>query len=139
MARPKRDPLLAALIAKLPPETEDWPVDRQLAWLRMMAIGFGAVYGGDAAKLFDGPNVPEAAPSTAVLGKPAKAKATLPDYYIDPDGYAMANTGARIMPANIGREDVMVDMRGPDGDMREIIWADDSKGVTGLSLPIMAA
>jgi len=45
MTRAKHDPLMAALIAKLPVQTEQWPRADRIAWLRMMAMGFDVVYG----------------------------------------------------------------------------------------------
>ena len=50
----KSDPLLSALIDTLPPVNKNWPVDRQMSWLHLMAIAFGAVYGGDAAARLTG-------------------------------------------------------------------------------------
>jgi hypothetical protein len=129
MARPKRDPLIAAMIAKLP-DGEEWPVDRQLAWLHLMAMAFGTVYGGDAAGQFgDKPPAPQAF-------KPVvKAKPQFP-FYIDEQGNALNSAGKPIKAADVKGE--LVDLRGMDGDVKAIKWADGSTGLNGADLTIVA-
>jgi hypothetical protein len=39
------DPLVAALIQKLPPNGEDWPATERVTWLRMIAMAFQMAYG----------------------------------------------------------------------------------------------
>lgn len=127
--RPKIDPLMAALIAKLPPAGSDWPVDQQAAWLRLMAMAFGTVYGGEV--IFTGkpvasvPIQPKAKPS---IGHP---------FLIDEGGFVRnAKTHKRVSPDQV--DGSIFDARGQDGDMRTIIWADNSTGVNGKDFVISA-
>jgi hypothetical protein len=39
------DPLIAALIQKLPPAGTDWSTDERIAWLQLMVMGFQVAYG----------------------------------------------------------------------------------------------
>ena len=39
-----KDPLIAALIQKLPPEGP-WPIDDRVTWLKMLAMAFQMTYG----------------------------------------------------------------------------------------------
>ena len=50
--KPKLDPLLAALIEKLPASGAEWPRAKRAAWLDNMARAFDSVYeGGEAASI----------------------------------------------------------------------------------------
>jgi len=131
MARSKRDPLIAAMIAKLPNGGE-WPVDRQLAWLNLMAMAFGTVYGGDAAAQLG--NKASAAPAPTF--KPVeKAKPRFP-FYIDEQGKARNIYGTPIKAHEVKGE--IVDLRGMDGDVNTIQWADGTTGLNGADLTIVA-
>ena len=132
MARTKADPLIAALIAKLPPAGEEWPVDRQIAWLKMMAQAFGVVYGGDAVARMETQEAeaPKAAP-------PPPPKPRKPNYrfVIDEKGFVKRGNGQRVMPSDIDAE--VVDLSNGTVDMRQIIWADDSQGLNGADITIV--
>lgn len=122
MPRHKFDPLLSALISKLPPAGTEWPMDRQLAWLNLMAMAFGTVYGGEAA----GQLAAERAKKPVVPSKPFKPIEY--PFYIDKNCYARKRGGERILPKDVGAG-TLHDLRGEDGDLRSIVWADDSKGL----------
>lgn len=130
MAKSKSDPLLSALIAKLPPQGEEWPVDQQLAWLNLMALSFGAIYGGNAAARLGITGASLPGPALVPKRKPAHP------FIIDKDGIAKRGNGERVMPTDV--DDILVDIRGPDGDLGSIIWADGSKG-SRSGLTIIAA
>lgn len=134
MARSKSDPLIAALIAKLPPAGDEWPVDRQIAWLKMTAQAFGVVYGGDAVAKMETQDVasPKAAPPP-----PPKPKKPNYRFVITPDGYVKRGSGERVMPSDIDGD--VVDLSNGAVDMRSIIWADDSTGLNGADLTIVVA
>lgn len=133
MARPKRDPLIAAMIAKLP-ETGEWSVDRQLSWLNLMAMAFGTVYGGDAAaRLVARPYA--ALEEMAKPAKPANPKPVYP-FYIDADGKAKNQSGKPIKASDVKGD--LYDLRGELGDMKTIQWADGSTGLNGADLTIIA-
>jgi hypothetical protein len=141
MARPKSipsDPLIAALIAKLPAPGSEFPVDRQIAWLNLMATALGVIYGGDAAaKLSASANpVAPAANATKPSPPPPPAKPKYP-FIIDEMGFVRNAKGKRIKPDEV--TDTIFDLRGIDGDLKSIVWADDSTGLNGRDLTISAA
>lgn len=140
------DPLLGALIAKLPATGTPWPVDHQAAWLRMLAMSFGVVYGGDLAEIIDlpaflkpretlvgGPAGGAMADGGTVLAPTAKPAPVTgvgePDrYYIDKTGRARMDPGGKPITVNqIPRDEALWDER-PLGlrDLDTIIWADGS-------------
>jgi hypothetical protein len=127
----KKDPLLSALIARLPEQGSAWPADQQLAWLHLIAMAFGTVYGGDAA-------VTLGIKASAVKPQaPAAKPAIRHRFYIDEEGIARNAKGNQIKASDVGG-DVLYDMRGPDGDLRSIVWADGSVGLNGQDLMISA-
>lgn len=137
MPKPKTDPLLAALIAKLPPVGDEWPVEAQLNWLHLTAMAFGTIYGGDASRRLVGvvtgspaPDVKYHSPQPA---KPAKPKY---DFYIDEQGVAFNAKGKRINAKDVAG--TLFDLRGIDGDVKTIQWADGSVGLNGADLTISA-
>lgn len=118
--------LLAALIEQLPADGP-WPVEQQKAWLHMTAVAFGVCYGGNvAASLFAG--------SPVAAFKPAVPRNTC---YISPEGAVLTAAGKPAMPSDI--RGPIVDLRGPDGDISTIVWADGSTGTLGLDLTIGAS
>lgn len=130
MPRCKTDPLLAAVIAKLPPANTEWSMDAQLAWLRMMAMAMGTVYGGDAVNQMGKASTP--IPS-------ARRQPQVNDMYrflIDKQGFAKRANGERVLPRDVTGP--IFDERGMDGDMRGIVWADGSTGLNGADLTIVA-
>lgn len=40
-----KDPLIAALIQKLPKSGEQWPTDDRVTWLQMISMAFQMAYG----------------------------------------------------------------------------------------------
>lgn len=127
------DPMMSALIAKLPPPGSSWPVDKRTSWMQMLWLTFDLVYGSDAGAaelptFLKPAQVNTAADSLAVtaaaLSKPTPAPYA---FYIDKDGYARKQDATRILPSLVGG-DVIYDQRG-EGDFATIIWADDSFGI----------
>jgi hypothetical protein len=127
MPRTKQHPLIAATINELPKKGESFPADQKAAWLKLMAMALDTVYGGQP---FGGdPLQPY---------KTVTQSAKLPHrFVIDDKGYAKNSAGKRILPKDVGTTPIF-DMRGELGDMREIIWADESKGLNGADLVITA-
>lgn len=130
---PPLDPLLAALIGKLPPGGTVWPAADRKAWLTMMEQAFAVVYGvvgrSTTAPAADEP----AAPRRGRRPKPPPP--TGPRFYIDHQGIARRADGAGIMPHDV--TDEIVDLRGQNGDLATIVWADGSTGIpSGVSLNI---
>lgn len=129
MARPKRDPLIAAMIAKLPDDGEAFPQDKQQAWLELMAMAFRTAYGGAVSA----PTPSASLPATPPL-KPAPE--TLHAFYIDKSGAAMKRGGIPVKPSQVKGE--LVDLRGIDGDLKTILWSDGTMGLNGADLTIVA-
>lgn len=134
----KPDPLIAALIARLPAEGQPFETDKQIAWLNMMAMAFGTVYGGDAASRL-GANQPTAAPAKPAPAAPAPKREPSYPYVIDTKGYVRKTnaTGKRVLPGEVDAE--IYDLRGINGDLKTIVWADNSVGLNGQDLTITVA
>lgn len=132
MPRLKSDPLLAALIRKLPAPGGEWPVDQQLAWLNAFAVNMGVVYGGDAAAKLGSAQIKP-------VFMPVQQKPKLPrgGFYIDDEGIVRNGAGKRVVPKDVTGE--IYDTRGLDADLRTIKWADDSIGLNGADLTITSA
>ena len=135
MSRPKTDQLLTALIAQLPPAGQDWAVERQDAWLDLMRTALRMRHGGGVpAPAMD---VYTHLKGTAALKPAPRPKPTYP-FIIDEQGFAKnGKTQKRIMPSEV--EGDLFDLRGMDGDMKTITWADDSTGLNGVNFNIAAA
>jgi len=149
MTKPKRDRLLAALIAKLPAETEPWPCADRIAWLRMMAMAFDVIYGP-----CEGVRVAPVEASEATRADEADQAATAPHhapaepappgtpqrFYVDRDGFAMGafDNGSTARP--IAMEDLPAgatlwdERAGMEcGDVAAILWR--GIGASRRSLP----
>jgi hypothetical protein len=72
---------------------------------------------------------PEAAP------KPRKPDPSSFRFIIDEAGYVKRGSGQRVDPSEVS--DIIHDYRGEAGDLRAIIWADDSTGLNGADLTIV--
>lgn len=128
------DPLLAALIAKLPPSDTEWPVDRQLAWLKMMAMGFATVYGGDVLSQMG--NVQAAVPEAPAkpVAPPAPAPRKIAQKFIlDLDGMVKrSDTREPVTKADVSGE--ILDLSNGAIGMGEIRWGDGDMGVNGCAV-----
>lgn len=145
------DPLVGAIINKLPANGATFDRAARVNWLKMMAMALGSAYGEVGAIAID-PAAPQqafGAPSFRALSDPfagnvlcATVTAAPPDtrpryaFFIDKDGFAKAMNGDRINPNQLNGE-VLYDLRG-EGDLGAIIWADDTRGVVGLQIAISA-
>jgi hypothetical protein len=139
MSRKKADPLLAALIDKLPQPGTAWADHHQLAWLKLMAMAFGNVYGGNVAALLGGGGASspaDAPPSPPAPTTPKPMPEVSYPFIIDTEGVARnGRTKKPILPSDV--TDTLYDLRGEAlADMRTIIWADGSQGINGADLAI---
>lgn len=141
--RGRDDSLLAALVEKLPAPGTSWSAEARQAWLNMMSGAFDVVYGAAAGGSMNSASPRStvqhvAAPRRRPAAKPkakgkskSKARPKLaapgPAFFIDRQHYARARGGERIMPNQVGG--YLVDLRGMNGDIAQIIWADDSVGI----------
>lgn len=148
------DPLLAALIGKLPPGNASWPHAKRIAWLELMFKAFDVVYENDGAviempKFLPGAGaMADATMATTIMkAAPAATPAAEPPFrqmgghafYIDKKGRACRAGGGQIMPAEIPAGEIVYDLRGEAGDLGAIEWQDGSTGVRGLQVSISAA
>jgi hypothetical protein len=134
MTRAKHDPLLAALIARLPADAWPWPCGDRIAWLQMMAMAFNVVYGpcggievaaaaSDDRSAVDDGGAAAALHATAA-GHAAPAASTLPRrFYVDRDGFAMGDgrpVAMEDLPAGAVLWDERVGIE--SGDASAILW-----------------
>ncbi|MES2671612.1 MAG: hypothetical protein V4673_14510 [Pseudomonadota bacterium] len=161
----KRDPLIEAVIRKLPSEGATWPVEQRQAWLRMAVQAFDVAYGvqpeihiglepgverlvRENPVLVAGPAGGGVSDSSNVAHLPARrvtaAEVAALDeqrYFIDADGFARGPGGKPIKATEVPREAVIEDER-PAGqqDLDSIMWADGQWPANALpSLNVVAA
>ncbi len=135
MARPKkttRDPLIEAMISRLPAAGEDFSEEDQAKWIEHMRSCLSLVYGGDMARPlhYSGPPLQESIEEVLYRPSPPSERAAAknkPNFYIGDDNLVRNKKGDRLMPNEISG--TIIDLRGVDGDPDIITWADDSKGL----------
>jgi hypothetical protein len=131
---PAADPLLSAIIAKLPAASHPFPPAQRQAWLTLMSMGLDLVYGSTSERSMK----PQRTVPPAALRPAAKAGAQSrpkrgklspagPRFYIDRDHRAKNWKGEPINPDDV--MDHLVDLRGEKGDLAKIVWADGSTGI----------
>lgn len=134
MPRPPKaahsDPLIAAMIAKLPPAGTEWPIKDQTGWLDLMSRAFGLVYGGEPVKQHE----PEDHQTVNVEMPELEPKQSWA-VVIDANGYVRNAAGKRLLPKQVNGQTVF-DQRGEDGDLGNIIWADNKTGIQGTDMHI---
>lgn len=136
------DPLIGALLAKLPAAGTAWPREQQVAWLRMLAMALEVTYPGGEG-LASALELPAFLPAKAAAAMqpasapepprpPAKPR---PPFVIDLQGHARNERGEPVLPEDVN--DIMVDERGELGDLAAIVWADGTTGIPkGMQLDI---
>ncbi|HXI76088.1 MAG TPA: hypothetical protein VNH21_03075 [Steroidobacteraceae bacterium] len=141
--KPATDPLLAALIEKLPAAGSTWGAAEREAWLKMMSMAFNVVYQGAPAEvpqfLVPATAQVDLSPSSFSLVSEGEtfAKFTPHTYWIDKAGIARGPGGKQIAGSEV--IGTIYDLRGEHGDLGSIQWADGKTGVSGLQLDIAAA
>jgi hypothetical protein len=144
MPKAKHDRLLAALIAKLPIEIEQWPRADRIAWLQMTATAFDVVYGpcGGIRVAPEEARTSHCTPSVTTAHhvsaghqvKEQAAPSTPQRFYVDRDGFAMADGKPAAMedlPASAILWDERIGIE--CGDVAMILWRDI--GTSRRSLP----
>lgn len=138
------DPLLAALIGKLPPGGP-FPGEQRAAWLKMMGMAFDVVYGvaedmPNFLGVVSGPvggNMRPASAPLAPAAAPARAKHVGHDFYIDEGGCALNAAGVPVLIEDVPPDTIIFDYRpvvtGEFRDVASIAWADGTRGATGLA------
>jgi hypothetical protein len=145
MPRPKKqiyDPLIQAMIDRLPKPGDEFPRVERERWLALMKANMDLVYGqtGDMPPIVQGNMIADDMKPSFVNkyvkghfhGGPTPPKFKpnkTPDFYVGEDGLCYNKAGDRIMPEDV--KDRLVDLRGPDGNIDVIKWADDSTGLKG--------
>lgn len=139
----RADPLINALIEKLPPIGTAWPADQRKAWLDLMSQAFTLAYGATSGGAMRSSTQSEpTAKSGKAKPRPPRAKAPLTkpehQFTIDRQGMARDHKGDRILPEDVN--DTIYDERGQMGDLAAIEWADGTRGIPkGMQLDIAAA
>lgn len=136
------DPLLAAMIWKLPRAGTSFPAIARTKWLEMMAMAFDVAYGAESG------DVPRSTADTAAPAAPAAEPKREPppphmqrgcDFYVDRDGFARSDyqqdEHARSVPSPGRRVTALeaegteiYDYRGAARDRSTVVWADDTVG-----------
>jgi hypothetical protein len=140
LAQQGTDPLLAALIGKLPASGSSWSIEQRTAWLKMMWMAFDVVYGAGGeviempdflerpavtaaprpALVPDKPKVkPDGVYAAANLGKPRVADQR---YLIDIDGVAFG-PGGQVDAKDIPSGEMVWDFRAGEQDLSNVVWA----------------
>ena len=131
----KRDPVIGALIAKIPGEGAAFSRAQRINFLRMFAMALDGAFGVEAPIAIDAAavvTVPQEVLEMPNVLAPAAPKPIVaeaePDeirYYVDADGYARREPGnARIRPVDILAGAVLEDEREGEGELDTIKWAD---------------
>ena len=142
----RHDPVVDALIDRLPRQGATWPLEQRLVWLRMMVMGFDLAYGIEAPIEIKLAGVP-AVMAADVAGAPAGGEALRMEtskpvevgprlgkkrreadqqYVICVDG--MAWKGNKLMlPAELGPGDRLWDFRDGEQPLDAVVWADGEK------------
>lgn len=133
------DPLIGALIEKLPRSGTAWSIEQRLVWLRMAAMAFDLAYGVDApidislvgvpkimAADAGDPGPPRGSREAVInVAGPRLGKQRVPDqrYVICQDG--MAWDGDKlILPVQLGNGDIVWDFRPGEQGLERVVWAD---------------
>jgi hypothetical protein len=131
------DPLIAALIGRLPKPGSAWPRSARINWLRMLVMGFNETYGLEEPILVSdtelrvpvsrGPLrlVPAEDTPPANLGDGGRGgdAVSAPRYVIDQEGFAMCGVKP-IAPEDVPPGAIVWDERreGERGDLASILW-----------------
>ncbi len=153
IARGKTEPLIVALLDRLPKPGEPWPANMRILWLRMFAGAFDVVYGPQLpiniglppllAVESSGRVVPVATAADEPVaparnGQRAPHVAAGCDFYVDNDGYVRCDHSdldgvpaptpeRRVLAAEVGDAPIY-EYRGARRDRATVIWADDTHG-----------
>lgn len=130
MSRPPsgmpRDPLIAALVSKLPAQGP-FSAEQREAWLNMMRLAFDVAYGGE--NLHGGGLIAANGGGLATRMMPEKPPHAGYDFYIDAEGHAHMDGGVPVNATDVPADEMVYDYRrGEKRDREAIIWADGSIG-----------
>ena len=124
------DPLLAALVAKLPAPGNPWPRGQRVNWMRMIAIALNEAYGLEEPIVITDVE-PARTPLSRSLrivsedadGAAAPVAVARPRYVIDPQGFALCDSKA-IDPEDVPAGEVLIDERSAaeQGDLSTVYW-----------------
>lgn len=132
----KRDPVIGALIAKIPADGASFTRAQRVNWLRMVAMAFDGAFGVempiaiDAAPVVTHSQEPIEMPNVLLPAAPPQPISAPADpdeirYYVDKAGLArMEPGGKRIRPMDIPAGAELEDERDGDDSLDTIKWAD---------------
>lgn len=148
MTKATMDPLMQALIDRVPNPEEDWTEDAQFAWLEMLAHSMTLIYGGRVIDRLRPHQTVEAQPPANVLPMRARTSRPAPEqpdtrpeetkFHIDQSGFVRnTRTGQPVNVADVEGFDIF-DTRGEKSDFRTLIWANGDKGLQGFEGQILS-
>lgn len=141
------DPLMAAVVWKLPKTGTEFSAEQRVAWLKLMAMAFDVAYGAleqSAPELLahaigaqrDPPVlVPRELVSAAPTAAPPPKHAGY-DFYVTLDGTVCDAKGNPVLVGDVPADETIFDYRPVTGDFRDVAgltWADGSQGTQGLA------
>lgn len=143
------DPLIAALIAKLPAPGSEYSRGEREAWLRMMVAAFDLAYGpvGELAGIPALALMREAVGTPAANGQPANGQPAAPapvrqahaghDFYVARDATVCNAEGVPVLLEDVPPDQMIFDYRPvPAGEFRDLdalVWADGRRGTAGMA------
>lgn len=119
------DGLILAVLEKIPNTGAAWPKAKRKVWMGLIEQAFELAFseGGEAVAATEEPK-PKADPRSAYR------------FYIDEDGVVRNVNGDPVSASQV--DDTIYDVRGIDGDVGSIMWADGKRGLNGADVMITA-
>jgi hypothetical protein len=136
------DPLVAAIVAKLPETDGEFSRASREAWLRLMAGAFDLAYGvlDEPVTLPSFQAMRQAVQPAAASGSGENRPRPIVNnskIHIAADGAACNADGVPVLLTDVPDEEIIFDMRPISGgefrDLANIVWADGQRGTAGLA------
>ncbi len=127
------DPLISALIAKLPPPGSPFPGAAN--WLRMMEMALADAYDVEVG-LISGSRAAASVDAVLAASFPPQAAHAGHDFYVEHDGTVCNADGAPVLITDVPADATIFDCRPIAGDFRDltsIVWADGARGGDGIA------
>lgn len=114
--RTQRDPLLDAVIAKLPPRGAGFPAAQREAWMTLLRHALDVAYEGRTG---------DDRPQIEASLRPPSSVVRRPIFHVDADGFARGPDGREIVAQEVPRGETLWDQRSSGaGDLSTVVWAD---------------
>jgi hypothetical protein len=129
--RTQRDPLLDAVIAKLPAHDAGFPAAQREAWMTLLRHALDMAYGAE--------RVPVQAETThgrqmqVDIHRQSSATGG-PIFHVDAEGFARSPDGREIVAQDVPRGETLWDLRSSGaGDLSTVVWANGTWPAAALA------